>query len=113
MDNYAEKVEAVLERYGWSHGKATGPGGEKCLLVASWTVPELAELTASHNHWISSLVRAARTLFPERIRPAESMMTLNPAGQVSDHPDTTREDISLILKHAQAYMEETDGSADR
>jgi hypothetical protein len=98
-----EDIEAVLNRYGWSHGRSTGPQGELCLMRALWAAAD--QMGFISQTWLNGLDRAATTLFPERVN--RSLSLCSPA-QVSDHKDTTREDISLLIKHAGEWVQNAD-----
>ena len=106
MKSISEQVEIVLNDRGWSHGQAMGLNGELCLLRASWKALSVMIVLDGEPSafWLRAMNAAAYTLFPERI--TEKPHSLTPCGQVSDHPDTTREDISLLLKHAEGNYDD-------
>lgn len=86
MREIAENAEKVLETEGW--WKGTEPWtGVPCLALALSKV-----VKSEHQVTISRKVNLIiRSLFPGRDQ--------NSIPFFNDHPDTTREDISLVLKH--------------
>jgi hypothetical protein len=89
MREIAENAEKVLETEGW--WKGTEPRTDvPCLGLALSKV-----VKSEHQVTISRQVNLIiRSLFPDRDR--------NSIPFFNDHPDTTREDISLVLKHLAA-----------
>lgn len=92
----AENAISLLREKGWSKGSATGPDGSICMAVAlcegkvhTDDMDELSAFTASS--W--DAMTYIRRLFPERMSPWDRIADFN------DHPDTTREDVLLVLKH--------------
>jgi hypothetical protein len=85
-----------LDERGWNKGAGEGKGGEWCMAYAMHANCSLIDsgiltwpdLTRAH-------IEAARVidgLFPERARLFASVPWFN------DHPDTTEEDVRLVLK---------------
>lgn len=107
LQNIAELVETTLWARGWSHGQAVGPGTCVCVLRASWialgqgTTLEAYDVDDPNSEsarWLRSLNKAAYFLFSGRIRDMDELCA---AGQVSDHYETTRYDITRMLWVAQ------------
>jgi hypothetical protein len=109
-ETIASLVEAVLWRQGWAHTQPSRePDGPVCILRASWIALgpsddglDVYESVASR--WLRALNKAAYTLFPERIDGPGSSELVCEAGQVSDHPDTVRADITAMLWCAQGVF---------
>jgi hypothetical protein len=109
LSDFAAQVERELEHHGWCERGAYSPDGRICLTVAMGRV--LTRVSALHmiaglppgwqypGWWQVQNIASdvAVSLFPGRGGQAY---------EVNDHPDTTREDISLILKHLQARLDE-------
>lgn len=102
MENYAALIEDVLDRRGWSHERGVlPPSGPVCLLLAAW---EVIPMKLARD-WLESIDDACIELFPDRVRLLNGGEFRAPAAQVSDHPVTTRSDLSLVLVNAQARLE--------
>jgi hypothetical protein len=85
-----EQTGAQLDRYGW--GKAPFPGGKICLAIA---LSQAAPGLTIGNHAYLAVRKQIAMLFPDRhVGGAYYIADFN------DHPDTTEEDIRLVLKHA-------------
>jgi hypothetical protein len=104
LSDFTGKVERELERHGWCERGPYDSDGRICLVVAISQVlaagaDELPlHCTESPGWHLNNMAsEVAASLFPGRG---------DHAYEVNDHPDTTREDISLILKHLQARLDE-------
>lgn len=92
----AEAAISMLEEKGWSKGAAVGPGGSVCMAVAlcdGKQLPDSMDMfrVFTDRNW--SAMSCILRLFPERLPLGKRIADFN------DHPDTTREDVLLVLKH--------------
>jgi hypothetical protein len=86
MREIAEEAERILSEEGWWKG-GEPRNGVPCLgLALSKACPVQAQILVSRL-----VVEIADILFPERY--VRTIPAFN------DHPDTTRENVSLVLKH--------------
>lgn len=83
----AERAERELSEHGWCKGSFEKSSGEICLSSAF----RIAFGSGAYSLSYENILRVIRGLFPGRDYSAVSAF--------NDHPDTTREDISLVLKH--------------
>lgn len=95
MSAFADDMESVLNEKGWIKGKMVTEDGV-CLVGAYRTL-----LYDGRSYPTQRVKDAIRELFPERSGNCTSTMPF-----FNDHPDTTREDVSLVIKHAGYKMEE-------
>lgn len=93
MNVYEEAIK-VLDRTGWSKGEITGRAGTHCVAGAVLYVDYENPLYYGWE-WIGRLAK----FLPEGFSSVPDY---------NDHPDTTEEDIRLLLKRA-AYEEEERG----
>lgn len=87
---------SMLEEKGWSKHAAIGPDGSVCMVAALCNgklfTSDMNALRVFTDRSFSAMTLIQR-LFPERMPPGKRIADFN------DHPDTTREDVLLVLKH--------------
>jgi hypothetical protein len=86
MNDIAVKAEALIREHGWWNGQGV-PGGKTCLGMA------LAFVSADSSVY-SRTAGVAAGLFPSREIP----LSLNGLFRFNDHPETTEEDVILVLR---------------
>jgi hypothetical protein len=101
MDGAREILELTgpeLDRHGWGKGPELG-GGKVCLGIAMMeAATRLGGSCLSIESPYTAVTRQIARHFPGRYAFQRPGLYTIPA--FNDHPDTTEEDIRLVLKHA-------------
>lgn len=92
--NEVDGIIKTIERYGWVQGWPGGPASGFCIVGANGHANR-------YGVGIQRVEQTVRVLFPERLQPYPKGKGLRPAARFNDHPDTTLEDVMLVLKHAR------------
>jgi hypothetical protein len=109
-------IEVLAER-GWNQGGLVGAGGRVCALgalsIACYGNPHLdtegmthSARTSAHQAMGEAWLQAADVVkeqFPERV---VGVGTDLPLARFNDHPDTTLDDVILVLEKAAVRAEE-------
>jgi hypothetical protein len=86
MNDIAAQAEELIRERGWWNGQGT-PGRKACLGMA-------LALVSQDSSVYARAAGIAAGLFPGRDIP----QTLNGLFRFNDHPDTTEEDVILVLR---------------
>lgn len=84
----------AIERHGWVQGWPGSPDVGFCIVGADHAANR-------GSTGLQRIEQTVRVLFPERLHPYPKGESLRPAARFNDHPDTTLEDVMLVLKHAK------------
>lgn len=108
------KISDALDEKGWIKGDLRSANG-LCLIGAARYANGLLggqggvyledeekyyEAANETNEVINTLAAVAERLFPGRTTHFNDRFHLAPAAQFNDHPDTTLEDVKMVIKHA-------------
>lgn len=99
MNDFDKALDVIHEK-GWIKGMLRDHYGHVCLVGSLDVVLktyDLASRIPSGRAW-STLYNVCQSLYPERG---------DMPYKINDHPDTTLEDVELILKHASYEWEAT------
>lgn len=93
-----DKVIDYINEKGWHKGDLVGKDGSVCIIGAIQHCGHFNELADELDVLDERIQPAVEKLFPDRFKPGR---LLHPVAKFNDHPDTTREDVMLVLKHAK------------
>lgn len=96
--NVIGKTRDLIETHGWCQGQGMTPDGRMCLARALALASQETDDILMGPAWTPAYVaihEAATRLYPDR-SPDNSHTLVD----FNDHPDTTSEDVVLVLKHA-------------
>lgn len=93
--NDIDKVIDKLNELGWHKGALRNPNGTEVCLVG-------AHVEAGVRGTDCLIEDAIEQLFPEQVAPPNGLRVV---ARFNDHPDTTFEDVILVLKHAREAAE--------
>lgn len=91
-----DKVIDYINEKGWHQGELVGEDGSVCVIGAVQLCGHFNALM--YGGALERIKSAVEQVFPER---AKSGGFIHPIAKFNDHPDTTREDVMLVLKHAK------------
>lgn len=98
--NAIGNVRQTLETKGWVQGASVSyTTGAVCIASALADTCWPGKYTWNESY--QAIVAAIRTLFPERAPEDPHAMGII---SFNDHPDTTYEDVTLVLKHAEYHL---------
>ena len=104
MNPYDAAADLLVER-GWIKGQAEDNEGHLCMIGAMMHALNGA-LSRAGMYWSQQLDIPTRIIaeqFPDRTRTT----SLSPTSHFNDHPDTTLEDVLLVLDKSGRKYDET------